>query len=144
MHTACMLDTVCMYDKERSTVTDLKRLTDRYFAAWERRDPDAIAALHSEESVFHLHTGQEPVQGRAAVREAFAAMFEQWPDLSMELVSLHLGQDFWAVQWRVRTEAFEADLADIVTVESGLVTSKQSYIDGLAVQAQLGIVPEAA
>jgi len=45
---------------------------ERYAYAWERRDPDAIAALHTEDSVFQLHSaGQEPARGREAVREAF-------------------------------------------------------------------------
>jgi ketosteroid isomerase-like protein len=125
-------------------MTSLQPIFDRYAAAWEARDAGAIAALHTDDSVFHLHAAQEPAHGREAVRDAFGAMFEQWPDLSFDLVSLHLGADFWAVQWRVRSEAFEADLADIVTVEDGLVKSKQSYIDALAVQAQLEAVPEAA
>jgi hypothetical protein len=78
------------------------------------------------------------------VREAFAALFEQWPDLSFELVSLHAGEDFWAVEWKVTTGAFEADLADVVTVENGLVKSKQSYIDAIAVQAALESAPAPA
>ena len=123
----------------------VKDLTEKYFEAWERRDPDAIAALHTEDRVFHLHTlGSEPAEGREAVRDAFAAMFEQWPDLSFELVSLHTGEDFWAVEWKVRTSTFEGDLADVVTVENGLVKSKQSYLDALGVQAQLEAAPQAA
>jgi ketosteroid isomerase-like protein len=115
----------------------VNELFTKYAAAWGERDADAIAALHTEDSVFHLHAGQEPAVGRQAVRDAFAAMFEQWPDLSFEEVSLHVGDSFWAVEWKVRTGPFEADLADIVTVEDGLVKSKQSYLDALAVQSQL-------
>jgi steroid delta-isomerase-like uncharacterized protein len=115
-----------------------EQIFERYAAAWEARDADAIAALHTEDSVFHLHTaGSEPARGREAVRAAFAEMFEQWPDLSFDVVSLHAGEDFWAVEWKVRASAFEADLADVVTVADGLVKSKQSYLDALAVQAQL-------
>ena len=119
---------------------------ERYADAWERRDPDAIAELHTEDSVFHLHTaGSEPARGREAVRDAFTAMFQQWPDLSFEVVSLHVGDDFWAVEWKVRASGFEADLADVVTVEDGLVKSKQSYLDALTVQAQLeAAAPQAA
>ncbi len=121
-------------------------LFDRYAAAWAARDADAIAALHTDDSVFHLHSaGQEPAHGRAAVRAAFAEMFEQWPDLTFELVSLHPGRTFWAVQWRVVTAGFECDLADVVTLEDGLVKAKHSYLDALAVQAQTeAAVAEAA
>ena len=124
---------------------DTAELFRTYADAWERRDADAIAALHTEDSVYHLHAGQEPARGREAVREAFAELFTQWPDISFDELSLHTGDRFWAVEWRVRTSAFEADLADIVMVdENGLVSSKQSYIDAIAVQAQLEAQPAAA
>ena len=124
----------------------VKELTEKYFEAWEKRDPDAIASLHTEDSVFHLHTaGQEPARGREEVRAAFGAMFEQFPDLSFEQVSLHIGENFWAVEWKVRATGLEADLADVVTVEDGLVKSKQSYLDALSFQEQLeAAAPQAA
>jgi uncharacterized protein (TIGR02246 family) len=117
--------------------TDVRALFDRYAEAWERRDAVAIAAMHTEDSVYHLHAGSEPAQGREAVREAFAELFRQWPDISFDLVEVLVGDDFWAVEWKVRSGAFEADLADVVKLEGGLVKSKQSYIDSVAVQAQL-------
>ena len=52
-------------------------------------------------------------------------------------MSFHPGETFWAVEWKVLAEGFKADLADVVTVEDGLVKSKQSYLDALSVQAQL-------
>mgnify|MGYP003456177778 CR=1 FL=1 len=40
------------------------------FAAWEARDPDRIAALHSADTQFQIHTaGSEPVIGRDHVRD---------------------------------------------------------------------------
>jgi hypothetical protein len=35
--------------------------------------------------------------------------------------------------------AFEVDLVDVVTVEDGMVKSKDSYIDAVSMQAQLGM-----
>jgi uncharacterized protein (TIGR02246 family) len=119
------------------TAAEVRDLFDRYAAAWEARDPDAIAALHTEESVFHLHSGSDPAEGREAVRATFAEMFAQWPDLSFDLVDLLVSEEGWAVEWKIRAGDLEADLADVVRVEDGLVSSKQSYIDGVAVQAAL-------
>ncbi|WP_079102187.1 nuclear transport factor 2 family protein [Streptomyces sp. TP-A0356] len=76
-------------------------LFDRYHACWEARDPDRIAELHTVDSVFHLHSGQTPAHGRAAIREAVASTFELVPDLKFELVSLRVGEDFWVVQWKL-------------------------------------------
>jgi len=41
-------------------------LFQRYADAWGRRDPDAIVALHTEDTTFHAHIGQEPARGKAA------------------------------------------------------------------------------
>ncbi|WP_438485197.1 nuclear transport factor 2 family protein [Streptomyces sp. S186] len=119
-----------------------RELFERYHACWEARDPDRIAELHTADSVFHLHSGQAPARGRAAVREAAAGMFALVPDLAFAFVSLRTGEDFWAVQFKLTgTSAagapFEVDLADFVLVEDGAVKEKHSYVDGVAMQAAL-------
>ena len=122
----------------------MQDLIDRYSAAWGARDPDAIVALHTEDTEFQLHAGQDRAVGKAAVREAFAGLFEQFPDLAFELNWLRTGADFWAVEWRITATAagsgaaIDATLADVVTVEDGLVKTKDSYVDAITLQAQLG------
>jgi steroid delta-isomerase-like uncharacterized protein len=121
-------------------------LIESYTEAWGSRDPDAIVALHTEDTTFHAHAGQEPARGRAAVRQAFVDLFAQFPDLAFGPVSQRTGHDFWVAEWRVSgtlagTDArFDVDLIDVVTVEDGLVASKDSYIDAVSMQAQLGLV----
>jgi steroid delta-isomerase-like uncharacterized protein len=121
-------------------------LFQRYADAWGSHDPDAIVALHTEDTTFHAHVGQEPARGKAAVRQAFADLFAQFPDLAFRQVSLRTGPDFWVVEWRMSgtlagTDAkFEVDLIDLITVVDGLVKSKDSYIDAVAMQAQLPMV----
>jgi steroid delta-isomerase-like uncharacterized protein len=121
-------------------------LFDRYAEAWGRPDPDAIVALHTESTRFHAHIGQEPAVGKTAVRQAFADLFAQFPDVAFEQVSLKATADFWAVEWKMSgtlagtDHTFEVDLVDLITVEDGLVKSKDSYIDAVSMQAQLGLV----
>ena len=121
-------------------------LFQRYADAWGRRNPDAIVALHTADTTFHAHVGQEPARGKAAVRQAFADLVAQFPDLTFEQVSLRTGSDFWVVEWRMSgtlagtDSAFEVDLVDLITVEDGLVKSKDSYIDAVSMQAQLPMV----
>jgi steroid delta-isomerase-like uncharacterized protein len=120
-------------------------LFQRYADAWGRHDPDAIVALHTEDTTFHAHVGQEPARGKAAVRQAFADLFAQFPDLAFRQVTLRTGPDFWVVEWRMSGtlagtgSAFEVDLVDLITVGDGLVKSKDSYIDAVSLQAQLGM-----
>jgi hypothetical protein len=37
-------------------------------------------------------------------------------------------------------DLFEVDVVDLITVEDGLVKSKDSYMDAVSMQAQLGLV----
>jgi steroid delta-isomerase-like uncharacterized protein len=121
-------------------------LFHRYAEAWAHRDPDAIVAMHTEDTTFHAHVGRQPACGKAAVRQAFSDLFAQFPDLAFEQVSLQTGPDFWVVEWKMSgtlagtDTAFEVDLVDVITVQDGLVKSKDSYIDAVAMQAQLGLV----
>ncbi|MBF6300971.1 nuclear transport factor 2 family protein [Nocardia amamiensis] len=122
--------------------TATRELFERYHACWVDRDPDRIAELHTADSVLHLHSGQEPARGPAAIREFAAGMLALVPDLTFHLVSLRVGEDFWVVQWRLTGTAatgnpVDVDLADYVLVEDGAVKAKHSYVDGVAMQAAL-------
>ncbi|MFE5584602.1 nuclear transport factor 2 family protein [Kitasatospora sp. NPDC056531] len=117
-------------------------LFERYHACWEARDPDRIAELHTIDSVFHLHSGQPPALGRAAVRQAAADSFELVPDLGFKIVSLRFGEDFWVARFKMTGKsasgaALDVDLADFVLVENGAVKEKHSYVDGVAMQAAI-------
>ncbi|MGI5218754.1 nuclear transport factor 2 family protein [Nocardia sp. CA-290969] len=120
----------------------IRELFERYHACWAARDPDRIVQLHTTDSVFHLHSGQEPARGRAAIREAAAGTFALVPDLTFEQLSLRVGADFWVVRWKLTgTSAtgrnVSVDLADFVLVEDGAVKEKHSYVNGVAMQAAL-------
>lgn len=122
--------------------TTIRTLFERYHACWVDRDPDRIVEFHSPDSVFHLHSGQEPARGRAAIRAAVAGTFALVPDLTFHLVSLRVGADFWVVQWQLTGTSATGkpvcvDLADYVLVEDGAVVEKHSYVDGMAMQAAL-------
>jgi steroid delta-isomerase-like uncharacterized protein len=121
-------------------------LIQRYTDAWASRDPDKIVALHTHDTTFHAHAGQDAAHGKAAVRQAFSDLLAQFPDLAFTPVSLRTGDNFWVAEWKISgtlagtdTRA-EVDLVDVVTVEDGLVKSKDSYIDAVSMQTQLGLV----
>lgn len=138
-----------------TTATEIEILADRYGEAWNRQDLDAIVAQHAPDGVFHLHVpGGEPVEGREAIREAFAGFLVQLPDVHFEPVRLRAGADFWVLESRmsgtvaapveVGGESREAtgarvevDFVDVVAVQDGRLARKDSYLDGLAFQAQM-------
>jgi steroid delta-isomerase-like uncharacterized protein len=120
-----------------------KQFAKRYSAAWAAHDPDAIVAMHTDDSVFHIHGGIEPVVGRDAVREAFATYFEQSPDLRFEPQRLHFGEDHFVSEYvmsgtREGTQ-FACDGTDVFTLREGLVARKDTYLDLVTYQRQLGL-----
>ncbi|MGV0852492.1 nuclear transport factor 2 family protein [Mycolicibacterium phlei] len=122
----------------QSTPSTLAALSERYFAAWAARDPDAIANLHTEDTQFWTHTGTGPVVGRAAARDAFAALFEQFPDFSFEVYRVLYGEDHWVLDWALICGDIRFDCLDLVTVSpDGLVARKDSFIDAAQLAAAL-------
>jgi steroid delta-isomerase-like uncharacterized protein len=135
-----------------ATVADLIR---DYLAAWEARDPDRIASLHAPDGIFHLHSAGEPVKGREAIREAFAAFLAQFPDLTFVEQELISGDWGWVVRWTMSGTLaqpfevgdaaakpgarFEIDAIDMITASNGLVDAKHTYLDWQSGLAQLGL-----
>ena len=78
---------------------DIAALIDRYDAAWNGQDLDAIASMHHDTIVFHNHTAGERVDGAAAVRDHIGAIFARWPTLRFERRSLRVGDDFAVSEW---------------------------------------------
>jgi ketosteroid isomerase-like protein len=123
------------------TQQDLKSVSERYFAAWAARDPDAIVALHTEETQFWTHLGAAPVRGREAVRAAFAEIFEQFPDLTWETYRVLYGDDHWILDWALISGDIRFDCLDVVNVSAdGLVARKDTFVDAMQLQAALGAV----
>jgi hypothetical protein len=120
---------------------DLSAISERYFAAWAAHDPDAIVALHTADTQFWTHLGAEPVHGRAAVRAAFAEIFEQFPDLTWQTYRVLYGDDHWILDWALISGDVRFDCLDVVNVSpDGLVARKDTFIDAMQLQAALGVV----
>jgi uncharacterized protein (TIGR02246 family) len=129
---------------EASGAIDVKRISERYFEAWRRRDPDAIVALHSEDGTFRTHLDMEPVEGREAIRATFADLFERLPELSFETYRVLHGSDFWILDWALifrpegSDETQRFDCLDVVNVSpDGLVARKETFVDMVQMQAAI-------
>lgn len=123
---------------------DLKTISERYFSRWEARDPEAIVALHSEDTSFRTRLGADPVQGRDAVRAAFAEFFERFPEFGFETHRVLYGEGFWILDWKLTFKPEEAtervgfDCLDVVDVDGdGLVARKETFVDTVQLQAAM-------
>ena len=117
-----------------STALDVERISETYFAGWAARDPDAIAALHTDDTMFWSHFAGEPVSGRAAVRDVFAGLFETFEDFAFETYRVVYGDDHWVLDWaliaRVDGTPVRFDCMDLVMLSAeGLVARKDTFID---------------
>ena len=138
-----------MSDALRSTI-------DRYNAAWNAHDLDAIMALHAPDMVFENHTAGETAQGDA-VREHIGAIFATWPDIAFETRRLYVRDDLVVQEWTAsathastmrrgdlvaeptgRRIAWEG--LDVIPFEDGRVKRKDVYSDSVSILRQVGLL----
>ena len=111
---------------------DLRAMSERYFAAWAAHDPDAIVAMHTEDTRFQAHGGGEPVKGRVAVRREFAQVFERFPDFAFESHRVPYGEGHWVLDWTLTFQPAGEErrgirCLDVVVVSpDGLVARKDT------------------
>ena len=120
------------------------------------RDPDRIASHHAAGGIFQLHSGNAgPVEGREAIRDAFAAFLTQFPDLAFVEQELIEGEWGWVVRWRMSGTLavpfevgdrvaepgarFEVDAIDMITASRGRIDAKHTYLDWQAALEQIGL-----
>ena len=60
---------------QAAQTSPLAAVFERYHVGWETRNPDMIASFHSEDTLFWLHDGSDPVKGRDALRRHCAELF---------------------------------------------------------------------
>ena len=122
----------------------LAAIFERYHVGWETKNPDLIASLHSEDTIFWLHDGSDKVLGRDALRRHCAGLFAAF-DFSHSVERLLYGEDHWVVEWTMVLSLAEpngnpfttrVEMLDVVTVNArGEVTRKDVYMNGKQSQA---------
>ena len=129
---------------QASQTSPLAAIFERYHVGWETRNPDMIASLHSEDTVFWLHDGSAPVKGREALRRHCTALFAAFK-FSHVIERQLYGQNHWTLEWTMVLSLAEPDgspftarieMLDVVTVDrKGEVTRKDVYMNGKQSQA---------
>jgi len=125
-----------------------EELAGKYHAAWTALDVEAIVALHSDDSVFHLHGVSEAATGRISIKQTITALLRIVPDLHFEAKRAYLGPNHIVLEYdmsgTVGESRFVCDGADVIAVADGLVVRKDTYLDLAAYQRQVGPLPELA
>jgi ketosteroid isomerase-like protein len=123
----------------------IEELAGQYHQAWTDLDVDAIVALHTEDSVFHLHGVTAAATGRRSIRQTIVALLGLVPDLHFDAKRAYLGADHLVLEYDMSGTAGESpficDGADVIAVRDGLVARKDTYLDLAAYQRQAGAIP---
>jgi uncharacterized protein (TIGR02246 family) len=116
---------------DTGTTTEIRRVTESYFAAENRRDLGGILDHFSEDVRFFAPDGVL-LEGRAAIREFYAANAAGMPRLTVDLVDEVVDGPRGAVRWLARgvsTDGEEVLMrgANVVRVEGGRFTEFHAY-----------------
>jgi len=124
---------------QTTQASPLAAIFERYHVGWETRNPDLIASLHSEDTIFWLHDGSEPVKGREALRQHCAGLFATF-DFSFAMGRQLYGDDHWIFEWTMILSLKDPDgspftarieMLDVITVNHlGEVARKDVYMNG--------------
>ncbi len=123
----------------------VEELAMAYHGAWVELDPDAIVALHSADSVFHMHGAARASSGKTAVRELIVALLKLVPDLKFEPKRIYSGDDHIVFEYDMSGSfdgsPFVCDGVDVIAIADGLVSRKDTYIDYIKLTEQIGEMP---
>lgn len=134
----------------------LREAIDRYNAAWNAHDLDAIMAMHAPDMVFENHTAGESAAGEEA-RAHIGSIFATWPDIAFTTRRLYLREGLVVQEWtaaatHVNTmrrgdlvaeptgKRVEWDGLDVIPFENGLVKRKDVYSDSVSILRQVGLL----
>jgi ketosteroid isomerase-like protein len=110
---------------------ELERTIERYNAAWNAHDLDAIVSMHAPGMVFENHTVGERAEG-PEVREHIGRIFQNWPDLRFTGRRLYVRDGLVVNEWTAHAtdkdgRRLEWDGIDVFPFEDGLIKRKDVY-----------------
>jgi steroid delta-isomerase-like uncharacterized protein len=143
-----------------SAGSDLKDFTERYAAAWNGCDTDAMAELLTDDIVWVDPALPEPARGVPAVQDFMRTSFQAFPDLRFgEPDAPHLSVNGDQVAWAWTMEGtFRGPIdppgfaptgkhmkvtgVDLWQMRDGRIADYRAFYDMNELVRQLGILPE--
>jgi steroid delta-isomerase-like uncharacterized protein len=146
-----------MTDPSKDSPEALRETIDRYNAAWNEHDLDAIMAMHAPDMVFENHTAGESAEGEEEARAHIGSIFTTWPDIAFTTRRLYVREGLVVQEWdaaATHTNMMRrGDLVaeptgrlvtwegiDSIPFEDGLVKRKDVYSDSVSILRQVGLL----
>jgi steroid delta-isomerase-like uncharacterized protein len=140
----------------RDSPEALAEAIERYNAAWNDHDLDAIMAMHAPDMVFENHTAGETAVGEEA-RGHIGSIFATWPDIAFTTRRLYVREGLVVQEWTATAthsntmrrgdlvakptgKRVEWDGLDVIPFEVGLVKRKDVYSDSVSILRQVGLL----
>jgi steroid delta-isomerase-like uncharacterized protein len=135
---------------------ELQEFIDRYNAAWNDHDVEAIVSMHTGDSVFENHVTGDVNVGREQIARAIESIFSVFPDLRFETRRAYIRDDLVVQEWTARG-THEGTMTrsgievpptgrkvdykgmDVIPIRDGLVARKDVYSDSVTLLRQLGL-----
>ena len=115
----------------------MTRLLVEHIDAWNSHDLDRLMGLFADDCVFEASGGSEVqgqrFEGKPAVQEAFAAVFERMPDAHWGgghhyMIDAGYSVSEWTLTGTLSDDSrIEVNGCDFLTVRGGQIISKNSY-----------------
>ena len=115
---------------------DSVKLLERFADAWNRHDLDALMSMMTDDGVFDASAGPDVngqrSEGRQAVRAAYAAVFETFPDAhwadARHFVAGNRGVSEWTFSG-TQKDGTRVEVAgcDLFSFRDGKIAIKNSY-----------------
>jgi steroid delta-isomerase-like uncharacterized protein len=125
-----------MTQEYRQSDAELVELLERFADAWNRHDLDALMSMMTDDCVFQASAGPRldgaRSEGPSAVRAAFAAVFEAFPDAHWadprHLIAGNRAVSEWTFTGTRRDGTrVEVTGCDLFTIRDGRIAVKNSY-----------------
>ena len=141
------------------TELDLRAFADRYIAAWNTADPDALAELVTDDVDWADPALPEPLRGAAEVQEFLRTSVRAFPDLRFSepdpphvSVSGQVAVWAWVMEGTMRGEVdppgfaatgkrMRVDGVDVWQLRDGRIERYRAYYDMADLARQLGLAP---
>jgi steroid delta-isomerase-like uncharacterized protein len=136
-----------------------KVITSAIADAWNARDPKAVASLYAPNGARHeiAYPGQR-LEGRIAIAAGVGAVFNAWPDCTLETRRQDRGADGLVIlEWVFRGTqendygalpgtggSLELPGVSLFTMRGELVAEERVYWDTATLMASAGVLPDGA
>jgi len=123
-------------DSNAHSDADLTKLLDDFADAWNRHDLDALMSMMTDDCAFHASAGAQVdgnrSEGQPAVRAAYAAVFEAFPDAHWGNPRHFIAGNRGVSEWTFTgTQAdgtrVEVTGCDLFTFRDGRIAIKNSF-----------------